>query len=68
MTQGILSTKAVTKYALKPRKQLGLTYDGAILGTVGTSMAVAGNAAAANELRTAPEEAEPPGGHPAVSR
>lgn len=45
MTQGILGTVGVYKYPTRPRKQLALLYDGAIVGTVGTSMAVVGNAA-----------------------
>lgn len=45
MTQGILGTVGFYKYPKQPRKQLALTYDGAIVGTVGTSLAVVGNAA-----------------------
>ncbi len=46
MTQGILGTRGFYKYKFQPRKQLQLNYDGAIIGTIGTSMAVAGNASA----------------------
>lgn len=45
MTQGILSTEGVTTFATRPRRQIGMLYDGAIVGTVGSGMAVAGNAA-----------------------
>lgn len=46
MTQGILGTRGYYRYfPNRPRKQLNLDYKGAICGTVGTSMAVVGNAA-----------------------
>lgn len=45
MTQGILGTRGYYKYTFQPRKQIDDFYKGAILGTVGASMAVVGNAA-----------------------
>jgi hypothetical protein len=45
MTQGILGTYGYYHYPLRIRKQIGQYYCGAIVGTVGTSMAVVGNAA-----------------------
>lgn len=45
MTQGILGTVGYYKYTVQPRKQIGKYYGGAIVGTVGTSAAVVGNAA-----------------------
>ena len=45
MTQGILGTAGYYKYTFKPRKQLAFGYYGSVVGTVGTSMAVVGNAA-----------------------
>ncbi|MBC7997080.1 MAG: hypothetical protein IAF58_04015 [Leptolyngbya sp.] len=45
MTQGILGTVGYYKYTVRPRKQIGLFYGGAVVGTVGTSAAVVGNAA-----------------------
>jgi hypothetical protein len=45
MTQGILGTIGYYKYTLEPRKQINRYYQGAVVGTVGTSMAVVGNAA-----------------------
>lgn len=45
MTQGILGTRGYYHYfPLRVRKQFDLNYKGAICGTVGTSMAVLGNA------------------------
>jgi uncharacterized protein YgiB involved in biofilm formation len=45
MTQGILGTIGYYKYTVRPRKQISQYYYGSIVGTVGTSMAVVGNAA-----------------------
>jgi hypothetical protein len=45
MTQGILGTIGYYKYTVEPRKQINRYYQGAVVGTVGTSMAVVGNAA-----------------------
>ncbi len=45
MTQGILGTRAYYHYPTRPRTQMDLNYKGSICGTVGTSMAVVGNAA-----------------------
>ncbi len=45
MTQGILGTYGYYNYPIRIRKQLNQFYCGAIVGTVGTSMAVVGNAA-----------------------
>lgn len=45
MTQGILGTRAYYHYPTRPKTQMDLNYKGAICGTVGTSMAVVGNAA-----------------------
>lgn len=46
MTQGILGTRGFYKYFPRnPKKQFDLDYKGAVCGTVGTSMAVVGNAA-----------------------
>lgn len=45
MTQGILGTRGYYKYTFRPRKQIDQYYKGAILGTIGTSAAVVGNAA-----------------------
>jgi hypothetical protein len=45
LTQGILGTYGYYHYPLAPRKQINQYYRGAIIGTVGTSMAVVGNAA-----------------------
>ena len=45
MTQGILGTVGYYRYTLRPRKQLNMYYGGSVVGTVGTSMAVVGNAA-----------------------
>lgn len=44
MTQGILGCVGSYRYNLQPRKQLSMFYRGAIVGTVGTSMATVGNA------------------------
>jgi hypothetical protein len=45
MTQGILGTYGYYHYPIQPRKQLNQFYYGAVVGTVGTSMAVVGNVA-----------------------
>ena len=45
MTQGILGTVGYYKYTTQPIKQVNQYYYGAVVGTVGTSMAVVGNAA-----------------------
>jgi hypothetical protein len=46
MTQGILGSRGYYKYfPARPKTQLDLSYKGAVCGTVGTTMAVAGNAA-----------------------
>lgn len=46
MTQGILGTRGYYRFFPdRPRKQLDLSYKGAVCGTVGTSMALVGNAA-----------------------
>lgn len=45
MTQGILGTRAYYHYPRRPKTQMDLNYKGAVCGTVGTSMAVVGNAA-----------------------
>lgn len=46
MTQGILGSRAYYRYfPSRPRKQFDLDYRGSVCGTVGTSMAVLGNAA-----------------------
>lgn len=45
MTQGILGTVGYYRYTIEPRKQINRYYQGAVVGTVGTSMAVVGNAA-----------------------
>ena len=45
MTQGILGTVGYYRYTIRPRKQLSMYYRGSVVGTVGTSMAVLGNAA-----------------------
>ncbi|MCA0315783.1 MAG: hypothetical protein LCH63_18340 [Candidatus Melainabacteria bacterium] len=46
MTQGILGTRGYYKYfPSRPRKQLDLGYKGAIVGTVGSSLALVGNVA-----------------------
>lgn len=45
MTQGILGTYGYYKYPTQPRKQISQYYYGSIVGCVGTSMAVVGNAA-----------------------
>lgn len=46
MTQGILGTRAYYTYFPRHlKKQFGLNFKGAVCGTVGTSMAVVGNAA-----------------------
>ena len=46
MTQGILGTRGYYRYFPdRPKKQLDLSYKGAVCGTVGTSMALVGNAA-----------------------
>jgi hypothetical protein len=46
MTQGILGVRGFDLYfPRRPRKQFNLDYKGAVCGTVGTSMAVVGNAA-----------------------
>jgi hypothetical protein len=46
MTQGILGTHGYYRYfPFRPRKQLDLDYKGAVCGTVGTGLAVVGNAA-----------------------
>ena len=45
MSQGILSTVGYYRYPVQPRKQLSKIYRGSVVGTVGTSMAVVGNAA-----------------------
>lgn len=44
MSQGILGCVGSYRYNLQPRKQLSMFYRGAIVGTVGTSMATVGNA------------------------
>lgn len=44
MTQGIFGCIGSYRYNLQPRKQLSMFYRGAIIGTVGTSMATVGNA------------------------
>lgn len=44
MTQGIFGSIGSYRYNLQPRKQLSMFYRGAIIGTVGTSMATVGNA------------------------
>ncbi len=44
MTQGILGTVAYYDYPGRVRKQLDLNYKGAVAGTVGLSMSLAGNA------------------------
>jgi serine/threonine protein phosphatase PrpC len=44
MTQGIFGCIGSYRYNLRPRKQLSMFYRGAIVGTVGTSMATLGNA------------------------
>lgn len=44
MTQGIFGCIGSYRYNLQPRKQLSMFYRGAIVGTVGTSMATVGNA------------------------
>jgi len=44
MTQGIFGCIGSYRYNLRPRKQLSMFYRGAIVGTVGTSMATVGNA------------------------
>lgn len=46
MTQGILGTRGYYRFFPdRPRKQFDLSYKGAVCGTVGTSMALVGNAA-----------------------
>jgi len=45
LTQGILGTYGYYHYPLAPRKQINQYYRGAVIGTVGTGMAVVGNAA-----------------------
>ncbi|MBX9686866.1 MAG: hypothetical protein K2X27_09205 [Candidatus Obscuribacterales bacterium] len=45
MTQGIFGTHGYFDYATKPRKQLDQFYRGSVCGTVGTGLAVVGNAA-----------------------
>ncbi len=45
MTQGILGTYGYYHYPIQPRKQINQYYCGAIVGTIGTSAAVVGNAA-----------------------
>ena len=45
MTQGILGTVGYYKYTTQPIKQINQYYYGAVVGTVGSSMAVVGNAA-----------------------
>jgi len=45
MTQGILGTYGYYHFPIEIRKQIGMYYDGAVVGCVGTSMALAGNAA-----------------------
>ncbi len=46
MTQGILGTRGYYKYfPLQPKRQLDLSYKGAICGTVASSIAVVGNVA-----------------------
>jgi len=45
MTQGILGAVGFYKYGIRIRKQFRLNYYGAIVGSVGASMAVVGNAA-----------------------
>jgi len=45
MTQGILGTHGYYDFTFQPRKQIDQYYRGAIVGTVGTSMSVVGNAA-----------------------
>jgi hypothetical protein len=44
MTQGILGTAGYYKYPLRPRKQLALFHDGAIIGTGAAGIAVVGTA------------------------
>ncbi len=43
MTQGILGTVGYYKYTTQPIKQINQYYYGAVVGTVGSSMAVVGN-------------------------
>ena len=45
MTQGILGTNGYYKNPLRPRRQIAQYFYGSVTGTVGTSMAVVGNAA-----------------------
>ena len=45
LTQGILGTYGYYNYPRAPRKQITQYFDGAVVGTVGTSMAIVGNAA-----------------------
>ena len=45
MTQGILGMTGYYKYPVRPRKQIGLFYDGAVVGTTAASMATVGTAA-----------------------
>jgi len=45
MTQGILGTVGYYRYATQPRKQISEFFRGSVVGAVGTSMAVVGNAA-----------------------
>lgn len=45
LTQGILGTYGYYHYPIEPRKQINQYYCGAIVGTVGASAAVIGNAA-----------------------
>jgi hypothetical protein len=45
MTQGILGTYGYYNYTIRPRKQINQYFYGSVVGTVGTSMAVVGNAA-----------------------
>ncbi len=45
MAQGILGTTGYYRYPIRPRKQLSLFYDGAIVGTSAVAIATVGNAA-----------------------
>ena len=44
MTQGVLGTDGYYNYKLRIKKQIGRYYSGAVVGTVGTGMAVVGTA------------------------
>jgi hypothetical protein len=44
MSQGIFGTTGYYRYSTRPRKQLSMFYRGAVVGTVGASLNVVGNA------------------------